>query len=107
MSKLRQAEQITQQVLDRRTEEMALRLSVTLDAMRQAKVTTSEELAEAMFPLLQAMTTLAVENQVLLEEMRALMREELQQSRRERNELRSLMGELKALLAESPHLRKV
>ncbi|MCY1297172.1 hypothetical protein D9M70_466020 [compost metagenome] len=101
MSKLEQAEQITQQVLDRRTEEMALKLSVTLDAMRRAKVTTSDELAEAMFPLLQAMTTLALENQVLLSEMRTLLGGEVKQLRTELSELRALL-QAKAELPANP-----
>ena len=68
--------------------------------MRQAKVSTSEELAEVMYPLLQAMTSLALENQVLLKEMRLLMSNEMKQTRDEMAEMRTLMRDLKCLLVD-------
>ncbi|WP_239482126.1 hypothetical protein [Zestomonas insulae] len=98
MSKLKTAEAMTRQEVESRTEEMALALATKLDTMRQAKVSTSEELAEVMYPLLQAMTSLALENQVLLKEMRLLMRNEIQQARTEMEEMRALMTDLKSLL---------
>ncbi|MCY1543385.1 hypothetical protein D3C76_1060890 [compost metagenome] len=101
MNKLQMAEALTQQELQNRTEEMTLALTMQLDVMRQAKVSTSEELAEAMFPLLQAMTSLAMENQILLKEMRLLMRSEIQQTREEMAEMRELMTDLRALLMAS------
>ncbi|KFX71764.1 hypothetical protein TMS3_0107570 [Pseudomonas taeanensis MS-3] len=97
MSKLKLAEEKTQQQVQHLTEELSLALAVKLDAMRQAKVSTSEELAETMYPLLQAMTSLALENQVLMKEMRSMMREELSKMRAEMGELHTLMTELKSL----------
>ncbi len=101
MSKLKMAEEMARQEVQLRTEEMSLALSVKLDAMRRAKVSTSEELAEAMYPLLQGMTSLALENQVLLKEMRVLMRNEVQEMRAEMSELRAMLTEFKTVLRSS------
>ncbi len=103
MSKLKQAEQIAQQTLESRTETLSLVLAIKLDKMRQDKVATSEELAAAMFPVLQAMTTLAVENQALLNDMRSLMNNEIKLIRAEMRELRATMTNLQFVITESNH----
>lgn len=102
MSKLKQAEQVAQQTLESRTETLSLVLATKLDKMRQDKVATSEELAAAMFPVLQAMTTLAVENQVLLNDMRSLVSKEARELRQEMGELRALLLSLKEGLNSHP-----